>query len=95
MNIAFSDQSVSYAQFLDDVSKKVAILVERRLKNQLSQAPQMVTTQEAARILNITPDRLRHIKDRFPHAKQGGQPQGRLLFMRDALIESYAHDTTP
>lgn len=88
--ISFSDQKVTYAQFLEDLSRKVAILVEQRISRHLEKAPEMVTTEEAARILNISPSRLRHIKDRFPHIKNGGNKQGKLLFIRDALIEKYA-----
>ncbi len=89
-SISFSDRTVTYAQFLDDVSRKISLLVERRLRERLDTAPEMVTTEEAARILKITPDRLRHIKDRFPHTKSGSKQQGKLLFKRDALIQAYA-----
>ncbi len=88
--IYFPDQKVTYAQFLEDVSRKVAILVEQRISRHLEKDPIMVTTEEAARILNITPDRLRHIKDRFPHIKNGDKQQGKLLFKRDALLAEYS-----
>ena len=89
-NIHFSDRTVSYAQFLDDMSRKVAFLVEKRLSEKLSSTPEMATTEEAARILNISPDRLRHIKDRFPHIKSGDKQQGRLLFVRSSLVKNYS-----
>lgn len=89
-SIMFSDRSVTYAEFLDDVSKKVAFLVGKNLAKVMKEQPEMVSTQEAARILGISADRLRHIKDRFPHTKGGGSEQGRLLFVRDALLEKYA-----
>lgn len=89
-NIHFSDRTVTYAQFLDDISRKVAFLVEKRISEKMSSTPELVTTEEAARILNITPDRLRHIKDRFPHIKSSENQQGKLLFKRDSLIEGYA-----
>jgi hypothetical protein len=90
-NLYFSDRSVTYAQFLEDVSRKVACLVEKRLDERLKERQQadLVTTEEAARILGITPDRLRHIKNRFPHVKGGEKQQGKLLFKRDALLASY------
>ena len=88
-NIHFPDRTISYAQFLEDISRKVAFLVEKRLSEKLSNAPELVGTEEAARILNISPDR--HIKDRFPHVKGGGEKQGRLLFIRDSLVRQYAH----
>lgn len=85
----FSDRSVSYSQFLDDVSKKVALLVSKQLKKEAKKDPELVSTEEAARILNITPDRLRHTKEKYPHVKQGENKQGKLLFVRDALVQSY------
>ncbi len=55
------------------------------------QAPDLVTTAEAAAILRITPDRLRHIvatdPHRYPHTKTGEGKQARLLFDRKALIQ--------
>jgi uncharacterized protein (DUF2461 family) len=88
MRIHFEDRSVTYNQFLDDVAKKVAFLVWKDINKKMAEQPEMVTTEEAARILNITPDWLRHIKDRFPHIKTGDTKQGKLLFVRDALLTS-------
>ena len=48
-----------------------------------------VTCSEAAKILGISPDRLRHIKDRFDCKKQGGHQQGRLVFRADTLMDCY------
>ena len=93
MNIHFADRNVTYAQFLDDVSRKVAMLVTRNIKNMQEQEPDMVSTEEAAQILGITPGRLRHIKDRFPHVKAGDNMQGKLLFKRDALLVAYTRTT--
>jgi hypothetical protein len=89
-NIHFSDRTITYAQFLEDVSRKVAFLVEKRLNEKMTATPELASTEEAAGILGISPDRLRHIKDRFPHIKGGGEKQGRLLFVRDALLRQYA-----
>lgn len=87
MRLYFEDKAVSYGEFLNDVARKVAALVGKNLEEQAP--PEMVTTEEAARILHITPGRLRHIKNRFPHVKAGGAKQGKLLFKRDALLENY------
>lgn len=51
--------------------------------------PEYVTTSEAARILGISADRVRHIKDRLPHIKMGDDERGRLLFRRDTLLSAY------
>ncbi len=51
--------------------------------------PNLVTTKEAAKILGITPRRLRQIKERFGYVKDGDNMQGRLLFNADTLSEFY------
>jgi hypothetical protein len=89
--IYFSDKSVTYSQFLEDVARKVAFLVARNIKAAQDNSPEMVSTEEAAQILGITPDRLRHIKNKFPHIKAGDNKQGKLLFKRDALLLSYSN----
>lgn len=49
----------------------------------------MVTLHEAARILGYSDSHMRKLKDKYPHLKQGSTPQGRLLFYRDKLIQSF------
>ena len=51
---------------------------------------EMVPVSVAARILGISEDHMRRIKDKFPHIKNGNNKQGRLLFVRDALLKEYA-----
>ena len=46
-------------------------------------------TKEAARLLGLTPNYLRSMKNRFPHVKVGGNRQGRILFKRSELLENY------
>lgn len=56
------------------------------------QEPEMVTTNDAAKLLGITPDRLRHIvcedPHRYPHIKRGDGCHGRLMFVRDSLLSN-------
>lgn len=47
-----------------------------------------VTTEEASKILGITPKHLRTIRDRFPHIRVGGE-YGRLLFEKEQLLRCY------
>ncbi|MDO4197020.1 MAG: hypothetical protein Q4D33_12850 [Prevotellaceae bacterium] len=47
-----------------------------------------VDTDEAARILGISANYLRQVKDKYPHMKAGGK-QGRILFKRDALLQQF------
>lgn len=63
------------------IAKEVAKLLRR------DELPDMVTTEEAAGILGITPSRMRQIKDRFPHMKKGANMQGKLLFHKAELIQ--------
>ena len=70
----------------EEIAYKVALILEKRLKKQAD--PEMVTTAEAAKILGITPGRMRQIADRYPHIKKGdGCKQGQLLFDRKALLQ--------
>lgn len=48
-----------------------------------------VETKEAARILGVTPNYLRSIKDDFTHRKVGGKERGRIIFNRAELTNYY------
>ena len=48
-----------------------------------------VDTEEAARILGVSANYLRQIKDRYPHLKAGDRKQGRILFRRDSLLNEF------
>lgn len=76
-------------QTIDAIAQRAALIIVRKLKKQIEQPPEMVTTSEAAQILGISPGRMRKIADRFPHIKQGDSKQGKLLFVRKALLENY------
>lgn len=62
------------------IAKEVARLLKR------DEMPDLVTTQQAASILGISPARMRQIKDRFPHVKKGADKQSKLLFRKADLI---------
>jgi hypothetical protein len=85
----FDDKSVTYDRFLNDLASKVAYLVGKKVVEMTKEEPEMVSTVEAARILSISPDRMRRIKDRFPHIKEGDAKQGKLLFVRESLLRNY------
>lgn len=76
-------------QTIDAIAQRAALIIVRKLKKMQEQPPEMVTTTEAAQILGISTDRMRKISDRFPHIKQGDSKQGKLLFVRKALLERY------
>ena len=46
-------------------------------------------TREAARLLGLSPNYLRSMKNKFPHVKVGDNRQGRILFKRSELLASY------
>ena len=75
---------------IDAIAYRVAVILTHKLKDELAsrELPEMVGVSEAAKILNISASRLRHIKDKFPHVKSEGK-QGRILFIRSALLENY------
>ena len=80
------------AKDIDAIAYKAATIVVRLLKKHNgddAKTPVMVSTREAAAILHISPGRMRQIAERFPHVKQGNSKQGKLLFVKDALIENY------
>ena len=80
------------AKDIDAIAYKAATIVVRLLQKSKvndGKAPTMVSTKEAAAILHISPGRMRQIAGRFPHVKQGNSRQGKLLFVKDALIENY------
>ena len=73
---------------LDELAHKVAVIVAKRLREQ-EDTPEMVTTTEAARILGVTPQTMRRNQHKYPHVKGGENKQGKLLFVRDALLKNY------
>lgn len=87
MEIELSPQSI--ARLADALAPRVALIITNKLDLQPRETD-LVTTEEAARILGITPSRMRHIKDKFPHVKGGNCAQGKLLFKRDGLIKGYS-----
>lgn len=73
---------------IDQIAYKVCLMLQKKTGG--PDQPEMVTTREAARILCISEGRMRQIKNRFPHIKNGDSAQGKLLFKRDALLAEYA-----
>lgn len=72
------------------LAKKTADIVMERLQElHYPEANEMVDSKEAARMLGISSNYLRSIKDRFPHVKVGDNKQGRILFRKADLLENY------
>ncbi|MBP5713969.1 MAG: hypothetical protein IKH01_00280 [Prevotella sp.] len=76
---------------IDRIAQKTALILFRKLKDKENDPiPETCTLTEAAKILHVSKDHMRRIKDRFPHVKAGDSKQGRILFVRSALLEAYA-----
>ena len=75
---------------IDAIAYKAAKIVVSELKKSEEAPVEMVPVSVAARILGISEDHMRRIKDKFPHIKNGNNKQGRLLFVRDSLLKEYA-----
>lgn len=71
------------------IAYQVALILDKRQseRERRSEEEEMVTTKEAARILGITPGRMRQIADQYPHVKRGESKQGKLLFVKKSLLE--------
>ena len=46
---------------------------------------ELVTTEQAARILGVSPATIRRNKDKYRHCKIGNEKQGRLRFLKESL----------
>ena len=77
---------------LDEIVHKLRVAMRDDMKKILKSEmpPDMVTTSEAAKLLGISPDRLRHIAchdpNRYPHTKRGDSKQAPLMWVRNALL---------
>lgn len=68
----------------------VADQVVKKLKSVSNlSTTEYVDTEEAARILGVSANYLRQVKDRYPHMKAGNRKQGRIMFKRDALLNEF------
>ena len=91
MEIRIGDKKVCYEKLVKDIATQVVVLMKKGGTVDAVDGfeDELVTTNEAARMLGISPDRLRHIKDRFGFVKQGGNNQGKLLFRKSGLVGAY------
>lgn len=71
---------------IDMLADAVAMRLRKGQQTIRKGTKEYVRTAEAARILGVTPNYLRQVKDRYPHKKTAGTKQGTLLFERDGLI---------
>lgn len=74
----------------EQIARQVAQIIRQEEILQPAKQEEYVSTREAANVLRVSTDRMRHLKDKFPHIKVGGADQGKLLFLKSALLPSYA-----
>lgn len=80
-------------RFAVEVAKTTTAMVVKELRNiHKKQETEYVGTAEAARILGVSPNYLRQIKNQYSHIKSGKNNQGRLLFKRESLLENFDPD---
>lgn len=87
MEIELSVNSIR--RLADELAPRVAKIIKADLQRK-EDAEEWVRTADAARILGISENWLRVTKDRYPHIKNGENSQGNLMFLKSALIKSYA-----
>ena len=71
---------------IDLIADRVSLTMRRK-----DRQPELVSTTEAAAILCLSEAHVRRLarQGKLPHVKQGDNPQGRLLFFRESLLNSY------
>lgn len=79
---------------LKEMAALVAEQVVRKLNGMRGSIveTEFVDTEEAARILGVSPNYLRSKKDKYPHVKAGDKKQGRIMFRRDSLLNEFRRD---
>ena len=71
---------------IQQIAKKTAKLVVRDLKSVPEQSPVYVSVKEAARILGVSVDHMRKIKDEYQYIRRGDSQQGHIFFIRESLV---------
>lgn len=88
MEIELSPKSI--ARLADALAPRVAKIIKNEMMKQEPVDDEWVSTKVAASILGISQDRMRKIKGKYPHIKNGDKDQGNLRFKRSSLVEHYA-----
>lgn len=71
-------------------ARRTATIVIKQLSEMhVGETNDLIDSKEAARLLGLTPNYLRSMKDKFPHVKVGDNRQGRILFKRSELLANY------
>lgn len=82
MEIVLNDKQIQ------QIADKTANLVLRRLNMRTEEKSFLVNVREAARILGVSANHMRSIKDEYPHIRRGSNQHGHIYFIKDALTAS-------
>lgn len=70
---------------IQQIADKTAQIVLKHIKTEPSTEPVLVNVREAARILGVSVDHMRKMKDDYPYIRRGNNQQGHIYFVREAL----------
>lgn len=83
MEVILSNKQIQ--QIADKAAEKTAKLVLSHMKAEPKTEPLLVSVKEAARILGVSVNHMRSIKDEYPHIRRGKTNQGHIYFIRESL----------
>lgn len=88
MDITLSNKQI---QQIADMTAK---LVLRRIKGERRSEPVLVSVRDAARILGVSVNHMRTLKDEYPHIRRGKTKQGHIYFIKEALTAAVTKTQT-
>ena len=77
---------------IQEIASKTAKLVVRDLKSLPDQNSVLVNVKEAAKILGISVDHMRKIKDEDQYIRRGNSKQGHIFFVKESLTTALPLD---
>ena len=72
-----------------EYDQKFIKLLAKEMVKEMQKVKDETKEPEAAETLNLSEDYVRKIKDKLPHVKQGNSKQGRILFVKEGLMDAY------
>lgn len=71
---------------VEKIANRTATILYNRLKTNLDDKKELVSVKEAARILGVTENYMRSIKDDYSYIRRGKNQKGNIFFIRESLI---------
>ena len=81
-------------EYVDMVAERTAEKLFKKLSKNVDveSDEEWVDSKKASRIIGVTPNYLRSIKDKFTYRKVDGSERGRVLFNRQELMDYYLNN---